>query len=102
MLVVDPLGGVFYPCLEIGHVAGNILDCEDLHALRDHGRKLFGPLPACDTRCHSACALGFSLILEYPLSLVQELSLMLKGALYRNGNTGPSIKNLSEGQGEIV
>ncbi len=82
MLVVDPLGQVFYPCLEIGHLAGNILDCEDLHALRQIGLKNFGPQPQCGVQCHSACALGFSLILEYPLSMIQELLLIFKGALY--------------------
>lgn len=78
MLVVDPLGQVFYPCLEIGHVAGNLLESGDLHALRCKGSELFGPQPVCDSRCHSACALGFSLILERPCSMAQEAYLMIK------------------------
>ncbi len=84
MLVVDPLGHVFYPCLEIGHTVGNILDCEDLHALRKEGASRFGLQPDCDVRCHSACALGFSLILQYPSSIIQELFLTIKGALKRS------------------
>lgn len=72
MVVIDPLGGVFYPCLEIGHIAGNILECDDLHVLRNRGLEHFGPQPECDARCHSACALGFSLCLEHPWSIIQE------------------------------
>lgn len=82
MLVVDPLGQVFYPCLEIGHSAGNILKCEDLHAMRQRGLNNFGPQPNCGIQCHSACALGFSLILEHPLSMVQELFLKFRSGLY--------------------
>lgn len=81
LLVVDPLGQVFYPCLEIGHVVGNILDTDNLHALRKNGLKVFGPQPICDARCHSACALGFSTILEHPFSMLHELYLMTMGAL---------------------
>ncbi|HAK59707.1 MAG TPA: hypothetical protein DCO77_04900 [Nitrospiraceae bacterium] len=100
MLVVDPLGQVFYPCLEIGHVAGNILECEDLHALREHGRKYFGPQLECDTRCHSACALGFSLILHHPLSLAQELFLMSKNSVTRRCIDARIVRReFSEGKG---
>ena len=81
LLVVDPLGQVFYPCLELGNPAGNILDCEDLHTLRIQARERFGPQPQCDARCHSACALGLSLILERPLSLVEEAFHMGRGLL---------------------
>jgi len=81
LLVVDPLGHVYYPCLELGYVAGNIRDNDDLHALRSEGLNRFGPQPDCDTQCHSACTLGFSLILERPLSMMHEALLMIKGAL---------------------
>jgi MoaA/NifB/PqqE/SkfB family radical SAM enzyme len=57
MLVVSPTGEVFYPCLELGQFAGNLLAQPDLHQLRQEGLKRFGPQPDCDTRCHSACAL---------------------------------------------
>jgi len=86
MLVVDPLGRVFYPCLEIGKVAGNILENDDLHALRNNATQQFGPQPECGVQCHSACALGFSLILDQPASLVQEALCMAKGLVLRNKN----------------
>lgn len=58
-LVVNPNGGVFCPCLEKGHIAGNILE-KSPHALHrqaaDHAR--------CEHACHSPCALGFSLAIE--------------------------------------
>ncbi len=76
MLVVSPLGEVFYPCLELGQFAGNLLDEPDLHGLRQKGFERFGPQPECDTRCHSACALGFSRILSNPLSLIHEAALI--------------------------
>ncbi|MBI5480437.1 MAG: hypothetical protein HY906_16355 [Deltaproteobacteria bacterium] len=43
-----------------------------LHAIRWRAQGRLGPQPRCDTRCHSACALGFSLLLEDPASLVAE------------------------------
>lgn len=90
MLVVNPLGQVFYPCLEIGHEAGNILECGDLRALRSNGMKRFGPPPECDAQCHSACALGFSLILEHPMSMLQEAALQVKGAWNGKGKAAKS------------
>lgn len=81
MVVVDPLGRIFYPCLELGHAAGNILDADDLHAVRAAGLIRFGSPPKCGVQCHSACALGFALILKHPLSLADEVFLSVKGAL---------------------
>lgn len=81
MLVVAPDGGVFYPCLEIGHIAGNIMDFDSLHLIRSAGKKQFGLQPECDNRCQSACALGFSSLLKYPLSFLQDVLLDIKGAV---------------------
>ena len=78
MLVVSPTGDVFYPCLELGQFAGNLLEQPDLHALRHQGLERFGPQPDCDTRCHSACALGFSRLLANPLSMVHEAALITR------------------------
>jgi MoaA/NifB/PqqE/SkfB family radical SAM enzyme len=91
MLVVDPLGQVFYPCLEIGHAAGNILASSDLHALRRTAARQFGPQPECDVQCHSACALGFSLILKQPDSLLQEVFCTVKGFLNRRKNGSSEV-----------
>lgn len=88
LLAVDPRGKIFYPCLEIGQAAGNILDHDDLHAVRRAARR-HAVLPAafasnCDTHCvrnsgtdctancHSACALGFSLAIGRPWSAVAD------------------------------
>lgn len=73
MLVVGPNGEIFYPCLEIGHHAGNIIASRSLHGLhemRQKGMALFGPQPVCDNRCQSACALGFSLFLKNPFPAI--------------------------------
>jgi MoaA/NifB/PqqE/SkfB family radical SAM enzyme len=78
MLVVSPTGDVFYPCLELGQFAGNLLEQPNLHTLRQQGLERFGPQPDCDTRCHSACALGFSRLLANPLSLVHEAVLIAR------------------------
>lgn len=83
MLVADPLGRVFYPCLEIGHAAGNILDTADLHELRQAAEGRFGPKPACGNQCHSACALGFSLLLDRPASYLEEGLCRARGLLKR-------------------
>jgi len=81
-LAVAPDGGVYYPCLELGQVAGNLL-AEDLHAIRAAGLRRFGPEPACDNRCQSACALGFALILNHPASLLAEAGWVLRSKLGR-------------------
>jgi len=83
MLVVSPLGDVFYPCLELGQFAGNLLEQPDLHQLRQQGFTRFGPQPDCDTRCHSACALGFSRLLSNPFSLVHEAGLIARSQIRR-------------------
>ncbi len=81
MLVVSPVGEVFYPCLELGQSAGNLLDEPDLHRLRRAGCERFGPQPACDNRCHSACALGFSRLLANPASMLHEAALVARSWL---------------------
>lgn len=83
MLVVSPTGEVFYPCLEIGHFAGNLLEEDNLHRIRRNGLLRFGPQPDCDTRCHSACALGFARLLENPASLFHEAFLFARSRLSR-------------------
>ena len=70
LLSVSPNGKVFYPCLEIGHSAGNMLDGADLHSLRVAAQLAFGPPPVCRAQCHSACGLGLSLLIERPLSAI--------------------------------
>lgn len=81
VLAIAPTGDVFYPCLERGNVAGNLLETPDLHALRRRGEELHGAEPSCGNQCQSACALGFSLILEQPLSMAHEASVLVTGAL---------------------
>jgi len=83
MLVVSPTGDVFYPCLELGQPAGNLLEEANLHRLRQAGCERYGPQPECDTRCHSACALGFSRVLEHPGSILHEAWLHLRGTVGR-------------------
>jgi MoaA/NifB/PqqE/SkfB family radical SAM enzyme len=72
VLTVSPTGDVFYPCLELGQVAGNLLAEPDLDAIRAAGRARFGPDPRCERRCHSSCALGFALVLSRPWIVLDE------------------------------
>lgn len=81
VLAVGPTGDVYYPCLEMGQVAGNLLDEPDLHAIRAQGRRRFGPEPTCDTQCHSACSLSFSVALTRPASVVGEALMTARGRL---------------------
>lgn len=83
MLVVAPDGQVYYPCLEIGHKAGNILDETNLHKLRQQAEIKFGPQPECNNQCQSACALGFSTMIDYPASLSSDILYTLKGQVKR-------------------
>jgi MoaA/NifB/PqqE/SkfB family radical SAM enzyme len=72
MLVVSPLGEVYYPCLELGNKADRLLEQTDLRKLRKQAEKRFGPQPVCDTQCHSACALGFSTLLNHPFETLKK------------------------------
>ena len=72
MLVVDPMGRVFYPCLEIGHLLPPIQELPDLDALKEQGLRQFGPKPTCGNQCHSPCALGFAVMLAHPWSVIHE------------------------------
>jgi MoaA/NifB/PqqE/SkfB family radical SAM enzyme len=82
LLVTSPQGNVFYPCLEMGTYAGNLLQESNLRTLRRKGRDAHGPKPICGDQCHSACSLGFATMFERPSSLVQEAWLQLR---YRSG-----------------
>lgn len=77
MLVVSPSGNVYYPCLEKGHNPGKIHDFKNLHDIRLEGFRRFGGKPSCGTQCHSACALGFAIILKYPGEIFREALLLL-------------------------
>jgi MoaA/NifB/PqqE/SkfB family radical SAM enzyme len=81
VLALSPVGDVFYPCLELGKVAGNLLAEPDLHAIRAEGRRRFGPEPSCGPRCQSPCALGFALALQRPTTMLDEGWRALLGAL---------------------
>jgi MoaA/NifB/PqqE/SkfB family radical SAM enzyme len=83
VLAVSPSGDVFYPCLEIGKVAGNLLVEADLHKLRAEGLRQHGPEPTCGNQCHSACALGFALLLDRPWTTLSEVGLVAKAGLRR-------------------
>ncbi len=78
MLVVSSLGDVYYPCLEIGHYAGNLLLENDLHKIRVKGEAMFGKKPNCPNCCQSACALGFGLMFSHPTSMMYEAMVNLK------------------------
>lgn len=86
MLVVSPTGDVSYPCLEIGHKAGNLLQTSNLHTIRRHGQETFGPQPDCDNRCQSACALGFSMMFQFPGAILEEARLTAKRAIRSTGS----------------
>jgi MoaA/NifB/PqqE/SkfB family radical SAM enzyme len=76
-LTVDPGGGVFYPCLERSHCAGNLLE-DDLDTLRHRAEHDSGLTTDCTNACHSACALGLSLLINRPLG---ETADFLRGIL---------------------
>jgi len=81
MLAVAPGGEVFYPCLELGHVADNLREHTDLDAILRRARAKYGDPPRCDTRCHSACALSFGLLLQNPGALIGEGLLLVRQKL---------------------
>ncbi|MEW5733369.1 MAG: radical SAM protein [Thermodesulfobacteriota bacterium] len=81
MLTVAPDGSVFYPCLERGNNAGNILSVQSLGELKRNGHRLHGPPPRCENQCHSACALSFALIFNKPWTVLPELACRARPAL---------------------
>jgi hypothetical protein len=78
--VVSPLGDVYYPCLEGGRVAGNLLQEPDLHRLRQKGMAQQGGDPGCRDQCHSACMVSASLLIQHPGDLLGEAWRRIRGA----------------------
>ena len=64
MLVVSPVGQVFYPCLELGQFTGNLLQQPDLHELRQEGLNALARSRIAILVATRACALGFSRLLQ--------------------------------------
>ena len=64
MLGIAPNGDIYYPCYEIGAKTLNILEIDDLKLARLDGAKKYGGKFQCDPKCHSVCALLFSLMLD--------------------------------------
>jgi MoaA/NifB/PqqE/SkfB family radical SAM enzyme len=91
VLAVSPTGDVFYPCLEIGKVAGNLLDEPNLHKLRAEGLRLHGPEPTCGNQCHSACALAFALGVNQPWSAFSEVTTGARAWLQRLLRIRPAL-----------
>ncbi len=60
---ITPQGDVLYPCLEIAERIGNIL-ASDLDSLRQKKERAEAGGSLCPHACHSACALGLSLLME--------------------------------------
>ncbi len=73
VLALSPTGDVYYPCLELGNVAGNLLAEPDLDVIRASGRARHGPEPRCGNRCQSPCALSFALIVARPAIVLDEM-----------------------------
>jgi MoaA/NifB/PqqE/SkfB family radical SAM enzyme len=96
VLAVSPAGDVFYPCLEIGKVAGNLLTTPDLHALRAEGIRLHGPEPTCGNQCHSACALSFALALNQPWSTFSEVTTGARAWLQRLFRVRPALPKAND------
>jgi MoaA/NifB/PqqE/SkfB family radical SAM enzyme len=95
VLAVAPNGEVFYPCLEIGKIAGNLLEQGDLNALRAEGQRRHGPEPTCGNQCQSACALGFALLLDRPWTVLSEIGLAVKAQLRRLWPGRPALPPVS-------
>jgi MoaA/NifB/PqqE/SkfB family radical SAM enzyme len=79
-LAISPSGQVFYPCLERGTTAGNLLQTPDLNRLRRSAKATLGSEPQCGVQCHSACALSFSLLVHKPWIALREGYLQLIAA----------------------
>ncbi len=88
VLAVSPAGDVFYPCLELGNVAGNLLSEPDLDRIRAAGIEKFGPEPRCGPRCQSPCALGFALLFARPWIVLDEGWRTLLGAVRSSRRAG--------------
>lgn len=84
VLALAPNGDVFYPCLEIGNVAGNLLRTADLTLIRKEAIGRFGAEPHCGNQCQSPCALGLSLAFSNPSSVVEEALLAIKATTMRH------------------
>jgi len=70
---VFPNGDLFYPCGELGMVAGNLLIEGSWDKTYRKGVGKFGTEFKCSNRCHYSCYVEPSIFIEKPMSLLREL-----------------------------
>jgi MoaA/NifB/PqqE/SkfB family radical SAM enzyme len=74
---INPDGSVFYPCVKLGKVVGNLAtSSETLDMVLTRAARQ-DPLVFCDNNCHMSCYLEPANYIEHPFLLLQERHLRL-------------------------
>jgi len=72
MPVIRPDGRLYYPCLESKEAEISLLDHPSYESALEEAIRSYGPVPACDDRCHIFCHMALSLLQRHPLSALRE------------------------------
>lgn len=71
--VIYPNGEVFYPCAPLHSTAVNLLEAGTYARVLDHGRKKYGRIPQCDSRCHLGCYTEPSSAVTHPTAAIADI-----------------------------
>ncbi len=75
-----PNGDVFYPCIKLKRIIGNLLEAPSLHYLMQEAFRKY-PMPECDKGCHMTCYMEPTNYLEYPANMILEHHLRMRNRL---------------------
>jgi len=74
---IDPDGSVFYPCIKLGRVVGNMAtSSETLEVILTRAARQY-PLVSCEKNCHMSCYLEPANYLEHPFLILAEKHLSI-------------------------
>ena len=70
---VKPNGELLYPCSKYYTTAGNLLEVGDYDRTVSEGVRRYGPIGSCSRHCQEGCYLDYSLLVQKPRYLLEEL-----------------------------
>ncbi len=79
LIRIQPDGNILYPCNKLNNVGGNILKLKSYRRALDYSIKKFGDFSHCQHSCQVSCYMNFSLLVENPMSAIEDNLLKIKG-----------------------
>jgi pyruvate-formate lyase-activating enzyme len=70
---VKPDGELLYPCSKLYQSAGSLLEYGDYDRTVAEGVRRHGPIGQCGQHCHDGCYMDYSLLVQEPIRLLDEI-----------------------------